>query len=68
MQKLEIPDGPALAYTDSGGSGLPIVFSHGLLMDHTMFDPQVADLAADYRCITWDERGHGETASSGSFS
>ena len=27
-----------------------------------MFEPQVAALKSCYRCITWDERGHGQTA------
>ena len=59
-------DGHQIFYTDSGGEGLPVlVFSHGLLMDHSMFDPQVAALQAHYRCIAWDERGHGQTAQPG---
>jgi len=32
------------------------------MMDHTMFAPQIAMLQSDYRCITWDQRGHGLTA------
>lgn len=39
-----------------------LVFSHGLLMDHTMFAPQVDALRHRYRCIAWDERAHGRTA------
>lgn len=50
-----------LYYEDSGGPGLPILFSHGFLMDHEMFDDQVRALAPQYRCIRWDERGHGKT-------
>ena len=44
-----------------------MVFSHGYLMDHAMFDRQVAALAPQYRVITWDERGHGGTRAAGSF-
>jgi 3-oxoadipate enol-lactonase len=56
-------NGQSIFYTDTGGAGKPVlVFSHGLLMDHTMFDPQVQALKDAYRCITWDERGHGQTA------
>jgi pimeloyl-ACP methyl ester carboxylesterase len=55
-------NGQKLFYEDSGGSGPALVFSHGLLMDQTMFDPQVAALRGRYRCIRWDERGHGRTA------
>ena len=54
--------GPDLYYEDTGGDGPVIVFSHGLLMDHTMFAPQVVALRGRYRCIAWDERGHGRTA------
>ncbi|MFI4940025.1 MAG: alpha/beta fold hydrolase [Burkholderiales bacterium] len=49
-------------YEDTGGDLPAIIFSHGLLMDHTMFAPQVDALRDRYRCITWDERGHGRTA------
>ena len=49
-------------YEDTGGSGPVIVFSHGFLMDRTMFASQVAALKAQYRCISWDQRGHGLTA------
>ncbi|MGH8461067.1 MAG: alpha/beta fold hydrolase [Stenotrophobium sp.] len=53
-----------LYFEDTGGNGPVIVFSHGLLMDHEMFAPQVAALRDRYRVITWDERGHGLTAGS----
>jgi pimeloyl-ACP methyl ester carboxylesterase len=56
-------NGQTLYYEDSGGSGPPVVFSHGLFMDHEMFAPQVEALKSKYRCITWDERGHAGTAS-----
>jgi pimeloyl-ACP methyl ester carboxylesterase len=49
-------------YDDTGGSGPVIVFSHGFLMDRTMFAPQIQALAPRYRCISWDQRGHGKTA------
>jgi pimeloyl-ACP methyl ester carboxylesterase len=55
-------NGQAIAYQDSGGDGPAVIFSHGLFMDHTMFDPQVAALKDRWRCIAWDERGHGGTA------
>jgi 3-oxoadipate enol-lactonase len=61
-------NGVTVTYTDSGGDGPVVVLSHGYLMDHTMFDPQVAALAPDYRVITWDERGFGGTRATGPFS
>jgi pimeloyl-ACP methyl ester carboxylesterase len=55
-------NGQNIYYEDTGGRGPAIVFSHGLLMDHTMFEPQIQALQGQYRCISWDERGHGQTA------
>ena len=67
MPTVEIPNGPTLSYTDSGGAGIPIIFSHGLFMSGDMFGPQIAEFAKDHRCITWDERAHGETKWEGPF-
>jgi len=53
--------GQRLHYEDTGGGGPVLAFSHGLLMDASMWDAQVQALRGSYRCITWDERGHGET-------
>src|SRR5215831_7028234 len=60
-------NGVSISYTDSGGDGAPVVFSHGYLMDSSMFDPQVAALAPEYRVITWDERGFGGTRATAPF-
>ena len=54
-------NGQRIAYDDSGGSGPPVLFAHGFLMDRTMFAPQVAALKDEFRCISYDERGWGET-------
>ena len=67
LSKLALPTGAVVAYEDSGGKGVPIIFSHGLFMDHAMFVSQVARFAPEWRCISWDERGHGETEWTGSF-
>lgn len=48
-----------------GDTGRTVVMSHGFLMDHEMFDPQVAALSTDHRCVRWDQRYHGQTASDG---
>jgi 3-oxoadipate enol-lactonase len=60
--------GTDIAYTDSGGDGAAVVLSHGYLMDHTMFDPQLPVLGPEFRVITWDQRGFGETSADGPFS
>ncbi|MGH3301075.1 MAG: alpha/beta fold hydrolase [Streptosporangiaceae bacterium] len=61
-------NGVTIRYSDSGGDGEPVVFSHGYLMDSTMFDPQVAALTPEYRVLTWDQRGFGGTRTAGEFS
>lgn len=60
-------NGQHIFFEDSGGSGAPVIFSHGFLMDHEMFAPQVEALADEFRCITWDERGFGQTPATGPF-
>jgi pimeloyl-ACP methyl ester carboxylesterase len=55
-------NGTALYYEDTGGAGPPIVFSHGLLWNTTLFAPQIAALKDRYRCIAYDHRGQGRSA------
>ena len=38
-----------------------MILGHGFLMDREMFAPQVQALSPEFRVITWDERGFGET-------
>ena len=54
-------NGQRIRFDDSGGEGPPVVLSHGFLMDREMFAPQVEALSGEFRVITWDERGFGET-------
>jgi 3-oxoadipate enol-lactonase len=54
-------NGVNLYYEDSGGTGEPIVFSHGLLWSGKMFCAQVAALKDRYRVITYDHRGQGQS-------
>lgn len=54
-------NGQRIRFQDSGGIGPPIILSHGFLMDREMFAPQVEALHPEFRVITWDERGFGET-------
>jgi 3-oxoadipate enol-lactonase len=60
-------NGQHVYFEDSGGGGAAVIFSHGFLMDHEMFAPQVDALSSEFRCITWDERGFGQTAAHGEF-
>jgi 3-oxoadipate enol-lactonase len=53
-------NGVDLAYTDQG-HGTPIVFVHGFPLSRAMWDPQVKVLSGQFRVITLDLRGHGES-------
>jgi 3-oxoadipate enol-lactonase len=54
-------NGQRIRFEDTGDDGPAVVLSHGFLMDREMFAPQVQALAPEFRVITWDERGFGET-------
>jgi 3-oxoadipate enol-lactonase len=60
-------NGIDIHFEDTGGDEPAVLFSHGFLMDHTMFDAQVEALADRYRCVRWDERGFGGTTADGPF-
>lgn len=61
------PPKPVIAFEDTGGNGIPIIFSHGIFMNRRMFDPQWRELRPEFRCVRWDARSHGETIWKGSF-
>jgi pimeloyl-ACP methyl ester carboxylesterase len=67
MATLIRPSGDHIGYTDHGGDGPAVVFLHSFAMDRTMFQPQVAALGPEYRLVTVDERGHGESLTEGDF-
>jgi pimeloyl-ACP methyl ester carboxylesterase len=54
-------NGVDLFYKESGNGPETIVFSHGLLMDHTMFEPQRAAFEKQYRVIAYDHRAQGQS-------
>lgn len=59
-------NGTTIAYTDTGAPpALPdaatIVFGHGLLFSGWMFAAQVQALRTNYRCVTVDWRGQGDS-------
>jgi len=51
-------------YYEQRGTGPPIVFVHGAILDHSQWDPQVEGLSDDYTVVTYDVRGHGRTGGS----
>ena len=48
-------------YYESHGSGPAIVFAHGRGGNHMSWWQQVARFSSDYRCITFDHRGWGQS-------
>ncbi len=50
-----------LAYLDTG-SGDPVVLLHSGYVDHRVWSDQIPALAAEYRVIAPDVRGHGFSA------
>lgn len=50
-----------LYYQSLGEGQETVLFSHGYLMDHRMFDGQISVLKNSFRCISYDHRGHGQS-------
>ena len=44
---------------DEAGRGPAVVFSHGSMMDRTMFEPQIQALGDRYRVVAFDHRARG---------
>ena len=59
--RLTTPDGVEIAYEDSGGSGVPTLFVHGITESGRAWAPIISRLK-DRRVITLDLRGHGESS------
>ena len=54
-------NGVTLFYEEKGFGPETVMFSHSYLLDSTHFAPQVEFLSDQYRCITYDHRGHGQS-------
>lgn len=59
-------EGVQIGYADIGQAA-PVVFLHAFPLQRTMWAPQTSALAAEWRCITIDNRGFGESAGVGPF-
>ncbi|MEU7800604.1 alpha/beta hydrolase [Micromonospora arborensis] len=53
-------DDTALAVTDSGGPGIPVVYLNGQFATQGYWRRVIAELGPDYRHITYDERARGK--------
>lgn len=61
-------DDTALAVTDTGGTGRPVVYLNGAYADQKHWKRVIADLGPDYRHITFDERARGKSKRSADYS
>ncbi len=60
MPVMTMSDGCSLYYRLDGQEGAPaIVFSNPHGFTHELWDPQVQQLASDFRILRYDNRGHG---------
>jgi 3-oxoadipate enol-lactonase len=64
-ESLEILD-DALAHADVG-HGLPVVLLHAFPLNRGMWEPQIAALFGECRCIAPDLRGFGDSPKSGPY-
>lgn len=48
-------------YYEQHGQGDPIIFIHGWLDDHSVWDSQVKRFSPKHSIITYDHRGHGDS-------
>jgi pimeloyl-ACP methyl ester carboxylesterase len=60
MEKLNTSWGK-MAYTDTGGTGVPLVFLHGTGCDDVDWAETIAHLPPGLHIVTLEFRGHGQT-------
>ncbi|MGN6241975.1 MAG: alpha/beta fold hydrolase [Cellulosimicrobium cellulans] len=60
-------DDTALAVTDSGGDGLPLLYCNGQFATQRYWRRVVAELGPRYRHLTFDERARGGSTPSGDY-
>ncbi|MFC9893100.1 alpha/beta fold hydrolase [Nocardia sp. NPDC127579] len=63
---LEIED-TALAVSDTGGTGQPVIYLNGCYADTRPWKALIAELGADFRHITYDERARGKSKTSADY-
>ena len=60
MPKVRVGD-IEMAYNDQGQGDVPVLLLHGFPLDKRMWEPQIAGLSGEFRVVTPDLRGHGES-------
>ncbi|MFJ9367286.1 alpha/beta fold hydrolase [Nocardia sp. NPDC101769] len=58
----------ALAVTDTGGNGVPVVYLNGSYASQKHWKKVIADLGPGFRHITFDERARGKSKTSADYS
>lgn len=61
-------DDTALAVTDTGGSGIPVVYLNGQFATQVYWRGVIAELGTEWRHITYDERARGKSQRSADYS
>ncbi len=61
-------DDTALAVTDTGGPGIPVVYLNGQFATQGYWRRVIAELGTGWRHITYDERARGKSRSSADYS
>ncbi|WP_256104153.1 alpha/beta fold hydrolase [Streptomyces sp. ODS05-4] len=61
-------DDTALAVTDTGGPGIPVVYLNGQFATQGYWRRVVAELGPDWRHLTYDERARGKSERSADYS
>jgi pimeloyl-ACP methyl ester carboxylesterase len=61
-------DDTALAVTDTGGTGRPVVYLNGTYIDQSPWRRLISELGSGYRHITYDERARGKSKRSKDYS
>lgn len=61
-------DDTALAVTDTGGPGRPVIYLNGAYASQRHWRPVIAELGPDWRHITYDERARGRSKRSADYS
>lgn len=61
-------DDTALAVSDSGGTGRPVIYLNGSYATQRSWKPVIAELGSGLRHITFDERARGKSKKSADYS
>ncbi len=65
--KIETSHGEIYCAVHGPKNGVPVVFTHGMGLNHRSFDAQVKRLKPSYRVVVWDLPGHGLSKETGPF-